>query len=325
MGTDEAAITVENLRRTYGSQGSLFRKKSRLIEAVKDISFTVDYGELFVMVGPNGAGKTTTMKILTTLLLPTSGKVSILGLDVTKQANEVKKHIGFVFGGERGLYWRLSGKDNLRYFATLYGMPADAAKKRIASLLEVVGLTERQDSLVEEYSRGMKQRLHIARGLLHDPQVLFLDEPTLGLDPVAAREVRRMIKDVVERGKTVFMTTHYMFEADELANRIAVLRKGEIAAMENPKNLKKIVEDLSVISIIGRDIPQDIITKIRTLDGVAALSETTFESYQYLRIQSAESEKLLKAVLSMLKTYEIESVEVVKPTLEDAYMRLVAE
>lgn len=325
MGTDTAAIAVENLVRTYGSQGGFFTKKSTLIEAVKDISFTVDSGELFVMVGPNGAGKTTTMKILTTLLLPTSGRVSILGLDIMKQAREVKKRIGFVFGGERGLYWRLSGKDNLRYFATLYGIPADVARRRIASLLDAVGLTERQDSLVEEYSRGMKQRLHIARGLLNDPEVLFLDEPTLGLDPVAAREVRRMIKTVVESGKTVFMTTHYMFEADELANRVAVLRKGEIAALENPKNLKKLVEDLSVISIIGREIPQTLITTIRTLDGVAAVSETSFENYQYLRVQSSESEKLLKTILSKLERCEIESVEVVKPTLEDAYMRLVKE
>lgn len=325
MGNNSAAIRVENLRRTYSGRKNLFGREGKLIDAIKDISFAVDYGELFLMVGPNGAGKTTTMKILTTLLLPTSGIVEILGLDVVKQARNVKKRIGFVFGGERGLYWRLSGKDNLKYSATLYGIPKSVARERIATLLDLVGLTEWQDNRVEEYSRGMKQRLHIARGLLNDPEVLFLDEPTLGLDPVVAREIRKTIRGVVNDGKTVFMTTHYMFEADELADRVAVLKKGEIVALENPKDLKKVVQDLSVISIIGASIPYNIITHIKKLDEVAAVSEKTFDNYQYLRIQSSESEKVLKIILAMLEDSEIESIEVVKPTLEDAYIRLVTE
>lgn len=325
MGNSPCAIAVENLRRTYSAGGGFFRNNRKLIEAVKDISFSVDFGELFVMVGPNGAGKTTTMKILTTLLLPTSGHVSVLGLDVTEQSRKLKKRIGFVFGGERGLYWRLSGKDNLKYFATLYGIPAQVSRERIANLMDIVGLTERQNSRVEEYSRGMKQRLHIARGLLNGPEVLFLDEPTLGLDPVAAREIRKMIKDIVEEGTTVFMTTHYMFEADELADRVAVLKRGEIVALEKPRNLKKVVEDLSVICIIGIDIPHKVVADIQNLEDVAAVSQKTFENCQYLRIQSSQSKKLLKTTLSMLKEYEIESVEVVTPTLEDAYIRLVSE
>jgi ABC-2 type transport system ATP-binding protein len=325
MGPDSAAIVVKNLKRTYSDRSGLFAKQKHVIEAVKDISFSVNHGELFVMVGPNGAGKTTTMKVLTSLLLPTSGRVSVLGLDVAKQPRELKKRIGFVFGGERGLYWRLSGKDNLKYFATLYSIPRGVAKERVANLLEMVGLAGRQDSRVEQYSRGMKQRLHIARGLLNDPEVLFLDEPTLGLDPVAARDIRKMITRIVQEGKTVFMTTHYMFEADELADRVAVVKKGEIAALEKPKDLKKVVEDLSVISIIGTGIPSTVVEDIKTREDVAAVSQKTFDNYQYLRIQSSETEKLLKATLSMLKDCEIESVEVVKPTLEDAYIRLVTE
>ena len=325
MENDSPAIAVENLQRTYTSRRGLLGKQKNVIEAVKNISFSVNYGELFVMVGPNGAGKTTTMKILTALLLPTSGTVSVLGLDVTKQPQKLKKRIGFVFGGERGLYWRLSGKDNLKYFATLYGIPRRVSKERIADLLDIVGLAERQDSRVEQYSRGMKQRLHIARGLLNDPEVLFLDEPTLGLDPVAAREIRKMIKDIVQGGKTVFMTTHYMFEADELADRVAVVKKGEIAALEKPKDLKKVVKDLSVISIIGTGIPSTVVEDIKTREDVVAVSQKTFDNYQYLRIQSSEPKKLLKKTLSILKDCEIESVEVVSPTLEDAYIRLVAE
>lgn len=325
MENDSPAIVVENLQRTYTTRRGLLGKQKNVIEAVKDISFSVNYGELFVMVGPNGAGKTTTMKILTALLLPTSGTVSVLGLDVTKQSRKLKKRIGFVFGGERGLYWRLSGKDNLKYFATLYGIPRRVSKERIADLLDIVGLAERQDSRVEQYSRGMKQRLHIARGLLNDPEVLFLDEPTLGLDPVAAREIRKMIKSIVNDGKTVFMTTHYMFEADELADRVAVVKKGEIAALEKPKDLKKVVKDLSIISIIGAGIPNTVVEDIKTREDVVAVSQKTFDNYQYLRIQSSETKKLLKTTLSILKDCEIESVEVVNPTLEDAYIRLVAE
>lgn len=325
MVTDSPVIHVENLKRTYTDKRGFFGKQSQVIEAVKDISFDVNKGELFVMVGPNGAGKTTTMKILTTLLLPTSGRVSVLGLDVTRQSRDLKKRIGFVFGGERGLYWRLSGKDNLKYFATLYGIPKAIAQDRISSLLEVVGLKERQDSRVEQYSRGMKQRLHLARGLLNDPEVLFLDEPTLGLDPVAARDIRKMIRTIVDDGKTVFMTTHYMFEADELADRVAVVQKGEIVALEKPQDLKDIVRDLSILSIIGTGIPDSVIEEMKTWDDVGAVSQKTFDNYQYLRIQSSHTEKLLKKTLSLLEEYEIESIEVVKPTLEDAYIKLVGE
>ncbi len=325
MGESTPAILVERLRRTYTTGTGFFRKRRRLIEAVRDISFAVDNGELFVMVGPNGAGKTTTMKVLTTLLLPTCGEASVLGLDVVKQAQQLRTRIGFAFGGERGLYWRLTGRDNLRYFATLYRIPADVARRRVSDLLDTVGLTERQDSRVEEYSRGMKQRLHIARGLLNDPEVLFLDEPTLGLDPVAGREIRQLIKDIVKAGKTVFMTTHYMFEADELADRVAVLKKGEIVALGKPEDLKRVVKDLSVVSIIGSAIPAEVVARIRELEDVSAVSQKTFEDYLYLRIQSPRSERLLKTLLSSLSDYRIESIEVVKPTLEDAYIRLMEE
>src|SRR5689334_10037948 len=233
-----AAIEARELRRTYKTSTGVFRRRTLEVEAVRGVSFEVAEGELFGLLGPNGAGKTTTIKMLITLLIPTSGSAHVLGLDVVKSPREVRKRIGYVFGGERGLYERLSGLDNLRYFAELYAVPPRNQKRRIAELLDLVGLTGREKERVEGYSRGMRQRLHIARGLLHDPPVVFLDEPTIGVDPVGARELRNTISSLTQAGKTVLLTTHYMFEADALCDRIAVIKDGRIVGEGTPDQLK---------------------------------------------------------------------------------------
>ncbi len=242
-------IEVKNLRRIYRTTTGVIRRKVKEVIAVDDVSFAIEEGELFGLLGPNGAGKTTIVKVLATLLIPDAGSVSVSGLDIVKDANEVRKHIGFIFGGERGLYWRLSGIDNLRYFASLYHVDPDVSKKRIPYLLDLVGLEGRGDEKVQGYSRGMKQRLHVARTLLHDPEILFLDEPTIGLDPVGAREFREVIRDLQSEKKTILLTTHYMFEADSLCDRVAVIDKGLIVALDTPSALKKHVRDLSVVEI----------------------------------------------------------------------------
>src|SRR5919206_3886330 len=182
------AIEASDLHRTYRTSHHALRRRGVEIEAVRGVSFAVETGELFGLLGPNGAGKTTTIKMLITLLLPTRGSAQVLGFDVVEDAQEVRRRVGYVFGGERGLYDRLSALDNLRYFAELYAVDPRLQRRRIAHLLHLVGLTGRERERVEGYSRGMRQRLHIARGLLHDPPVVFLDEPTIGLDPVGARE-----------------------------------------------------------------------------------------------------------------------------------------
>src|SRR6184192_2797638 len=250
-----AAIEAAELRRTYKTHTGTFRRRAKEIEAVRGISFAVEPGELFGLLGPNGAGKTTTIKMLITLLIPTAGSARVLGLDVVKDPREVRKRIGYVFGGERGVYERLSGYDNLRYFAELYGVPAREQKRRIEELLELVGLKGREHERAEGYSRGMKQRLHVARGLLHDPEVLFLDEPTIGLDPVGARELRQTIAALAAAGKTVLLTTHYMFEADALCDRIAVIAQGEIVAEGTPAELKRLVAEGSVVEIEAYGLP----------------------------------------------------------------------
>src|SRR5215208_7637746 len=263
-----AVVEAENLRRTYKTTTGTFRRRSLEVEAVRGVSFSIGEGELFGLLGPNGAGKTTTIKMLITLLIPTSGTAKVLGHDVVKDAREVRKRIGYVFGGERGVYERLSGYDNLRYFAELYGVPPKEIRPRIESLLELVGLKGREQERTEGYSRGMKQRLHIARGLLHDPPVVFLDEPTIGLDPVGARELRGTIHTLVEAGKTILLTTHYMFEADALCDRIAVITRGEIVAQGTPGDLKRTVGAGTVVEVEVFGMPEGIVERVRDLEGV---------------------------------------------------------
>src|SRR3954453_20902628 len=233
-----AVIEAIELRRTYRTTTGVIRRKPLEVEAVKGITFAVERGELFGLLGPNGAGKTTTIKMLITLLLPTSGQARVLGRDVVDDPREVRKRIGYVFGGDRGLYERLSARDNLRYFAELYGVSGKEQRARIDEVLELVGLKGRAQERAEGYSRGMRQRLHIARGILHDPEVVFLDEPTIGVDPVGARELRNTISDLIAGGKTVLLTTHYMFEADALCDRIAVIAQGRIVGEGTPTELK---------------------------------------------------------------------------------------
>jgi ABC-2 type transport system ATP-binding protein len=316
-------IEVKNLRRIYRATTGVIRRKVKEVEAVKDVSFDIKEGELFGLLGPNGAGKTTTVKVLATLLIPDAGEVYVKGLDIVKDANEVRKQIGFIFGGERGLYWRLSAIDNLRYFASLYHVDPATSKKRILELLELVGLEGRGDERVEGYSRGMKQRLHVARTLLHDPDILFLDEPTIGLDPVGAREFREVIRNLQSENKTILLTTHYMFEADSLCERVAVIDDGEIVALDTPSALKKHVRDLSVVEIETFGIARERLDEIRKLSFVDALSTQEQGQRQQLLVQTERGAEAVPDLMAALKGMRLGRVTVREPTLEDAYVRLV--
>ncbi len=317
------AIEVNHLRRVYRAQIGVFRRSIKEVIAVEDVSFEVESGELFGLLGPNGAGKTTTVKMLTTLLIPTQGTASVIGYDVVKEAREVQKRIGFIFGGERGLYWRLSGIDNLRYFASLYHVDPGVAKKRIPELLDLVGLHDRGNERVEGYSRGMKQRLHVARTLLHDPEVLFLDEPTIGLDPVGARDFRQVIRDLQSQKKTILLTTHYMFEADALCQRVAVINRGRIIALDTPANLKRHVSDLAVIEIETFGTSPRMIEQLRGLPFVDAVNVQNRDQKQALLIQSPRGAEAVPDLMTALSGLRVGSVVVREPTLEDAYVRLV--
>jgi len=318
-----AVVEARDLRRTYKTSTGILRRRSLEVEAVRGVSFEIGEGELFGLLGPNGAGKTTTIKMLITLLIPTAGSARVLGYDVVKDAREVRKRIGYVFGGERGLYERLSAFDNLRYFAELYAVPPREQRPRIDELLELVGLTGREKERVEGYSRGMRQRLHIARGLLHDPPVVFLDEPTIGVDPVGARELRKTIAALTAAGKTVLLTTHYMFEADDLCDRIAVINKGQIVAEGTPRDLKGIVADRTVIEIETFGVNEDAIERIRAAEGVTSVSIEERDQAQVLLVQSPAGTELTQTLLGLLGDTRVGRVAAREPTLEDAYVALV--
>jgi ABC-2 type transport system ATP-binding protein len=319
----EPVIEARDLRRVYKTTTGILRRRPLEVEAVKDISFSVGRGELFGLLGPNGAGKTTTIKMLITLLLPTGGEARVLGLDVVSRAREVRKRIGYVFGGDRGLYERLSALDNLRYFAELYGVSGRAQRTRIDEVLELVGLKGRESERVEGYSRGMRQRLHIARGILHDPEVVFLDEPTIGVDPVGARELRTTIAGLVETGKTVLLTTHYMFEADALCDRIAVIARGRIVGEGTPHELKSRVVEGRVTEIEVFGIEDGAVGRLRAIEGVSAVAVEEREQAQLIVIQTHGERELTAALLAALGGVEIGRVASREPSLEDAYVALV--
>ena len=317
------AIEVRDMRRVYKTVIGVVRRRTKEVVAVDGINFDVREGELFGLLGPNGAGKTTTVKMLTTLLIPTSGSAQVLSMDIVTQANDVRARIGFIFGGERGLYWRLSGIDNLRYFASLYHVNPDLAHKRIPYLLDLVGLADRGQEKVEGYSRGMKQRLHIARTLLHDPEVLFLDEPTMGLDPVGARELRQVVRNLQAERKTILLTTHYMFEADALCERIAVIDKGKLVALDTPEALKSLVSDLSVIEIEVFGVPEAVLAKVRMLPFVDTISVEDQNQKQSVHVHTALGSEAVPPILKVMENVRVGRVAVREPTLEDAYVRLV--
>ena len=316
-------IEVDQLRRHYRAKTGLRRSAGLDVEAVRGISFAVERGELFGLLGPNGAGKTTTIKMLITLLLPTSGRATVLGYDVVRDPREVRRRIGYVFGGDKGLYERLSGLDNLRYFAELYGLSPREQRERIGELLELVGLSGRERERVEGYSRGMRQRLHIARGLLNKPAVLFLDEPSIGLDPVGARALRDTVAELVNQGTTVLLTTHYMFEADELCDRIAVIAGGSIVAEGTPDELKSGVADGHVVEIEVFGAADERIGAVRALSGVQSVVVEESGHAQMLVVRTDATAQVTPAVLACLEGVPMGRVATREPTLEDAYVELV--
>lgn len=319
-------IEVDSLKREYVTR-DFFRRVKKRTQAVDGISFSVNSGELFGMIGPNGAGKTTTIKMLSTLLTPTSGTAKVLGFDVTRDIYEIRKRIGIVFGGDRGLYNRVTAIDNLRYFSDLYGVPTSISKKRVYDLIEMVGLSGRENEKVEKYSRGMKQRLHIAKALVNDPELIFLDEPTIGLDPAGARSIRKMIRALENEGKTILLTSHYMFEVDELCKRIGVISKGKIVAIDHPSALKKIVKDVSLLEVQCYGLSEGFLKKVEALDGVGKVFTDSVGDRSIVKIQTERGVDLAQYVKEAASSDGIRILEISlkEPTLEDAYLRMVEE
>jgi ABC-2 type transport system ATP-binding protein len=228
IGVPNEAVRTISLVRRYGER-----------TALDNFTFAVAEGEIHGLLGPNGAGKTTLCKILSTVLTPTAGRAEVMGHDIVQDATAVRRLIGIVFGGERGLYTRLTARQNLRYWSALYRQPRKDGYKRVDMLLERVGLAERADDKVQVYSRGMKQRLHLARGLVGRPRLLILDEPTTGLDPVAAHEFRDLVSELRATGMTVLLTTHDMAEAESVCDRVSIVDRGLLLASTEPEALRR--------------------------------------------------------------------------------------
>ncbi|MFC1998896.1 ATP-binding cassette domain-containing protein [Chloroflexota bacterium] len=296
------AIEVKNLAKNYGK-----------LTAVNDISFTVGQGEIFGFLGPNGAGKTTTIKILCTLAKPSSGQATVNGFDVVRQQRQVRESIGLVFQ-DPSLDEKLSGIQNLRFHAMIYDVPSNIRDERIEQVLNMVELWDRRNNKVTSYSGGMKRRLELARGLLHNPKVLFLDEPTLGLDPQTRNRIWEYITGLQKReGTTIFLTTHYMDEAEK-ANQIAIIDHGKISALDTPDKLKE---------MLGKDI-----ITIRTDDNAKA-SEEIKSRYQIetrtdnndLIFEKAGGEEFLPTFIKEFNT-KILSISLRRPSLDDVFLKL---
>jgi len=312
--------------------GKLRRRKKEKVIAVDHINLEIKRGELFGLLGPNGAGKTTTIKMLCTLLVPDEGTATVDGIDVVKRADEVRRKLGVVLGGERSLYWRLSGYENLWFFSQMYDVPPSTAKKRINQLLKLVELDKSAHDMVEKYSRGMKARLHIARGLVNDPEILLLDEPTLGIDPSGARMLRDFIKNELQRKrrKTILLTTHYMQEADELCDRVAIIDKGKIIALDAPKALKESVSEIELAEISVEGAHKDVEGRLRSIQGVDSVTADYADSTigeAVLRLQAKKLERILPSVTKTLveEGIRVKELKESKPTLEDVYIKLTGK
>jgi len=275
------------------------------ITALNGVNLQVEEGELFGILGPNGAGKTTLIKLLSTLILPDEGEAWVSGYNIFHDEENIKRSIGLVTGEERSFYWRLSGRRNLQFFATLHNMSPFQIQKRINSILEILELQEKVDDLFYTYSTGIKQELALARGLINDPQILFIDEPTKSLDPVAARNIRKFIQEklVKEQGKTVFLATHNLEEAQQICDRLAIIDRGRILSLGTPSEIRRTVskEDRYILKV--RALSAEVLEKIGRQKKVAHLSsrpDPANSSVSILEIRLLEYEAALPLVIETL-------------------------
>jgi len=309
----------------------LFGKKpeASLFTAVDGVSLQIERGEIFGLLGPNGAGKTTTIRMLCTLLEPTSGTAMVNGFDIVKQATQVRQNLGTVLAGERSIYWKLTGRENLEYFAALYHIPPATARERIDELLVRMELTDRANELVEKYSTGMKQRIAISKALLARPPILLLDEPTLGLDPQAARKVRELITEFKAEGHTILLTTHYMEEADQLSDRIGIIDQGKIIALDTPAALKSRVQQKDVIKMEVAGWSEALAAPIQRLPGVENLVTRHLgsESLYEVSLHAQNSREVMPGLISSVNQNgtRLVNMNIVKPSLEDVFISLTGK
>ncbi len=318
-------IEIKNLQKVYDvkRRQSFFHMTREKVVAVKDISMRIDKGQIVGLLGINGAGKTTTIKMLTTLIEPTNGTYSFDGIDAIANPDLVKRQINMIAGGERMIYWRLTAYENLWYYGQLYGIDNTLLKKRIEKLLQIVGLEDKADLPVETYSKGMKQRLQIARGLINDPKYIFLDEPTIGLDAVVTQDLHKEIRSLAkDQGKGILLTSHYLSEVEELCDYIYLVNKGELVIEGTKKELTDYVfaRNRYVFSVRGMD--KKIVCRLRdNLRMIDPESEVLFEDGSCTIISKAELSSAI-AEFALKEKLVINELHKQEPSLEQAVIKL---
>ena len=321
------AVEVENLGRVYKIRMNKKEKKLRKeLVALQGVNLQVKQGELFGLLGPNGAGKTTLMKILTTLLAPTSGSACVAGHDVVKEPVVVRRLINMVSGGESSGYGMLTVRENLWMFSQFYGLPSKQANQRIEALLKIVGLEDRIHTKSSDLSTGLRQKMNIVRGFLTDPQVLFLDEPTLGLDVGASRDARKLIRSWLDedRTRTLLLTTHYMVEADELCDRVAIINQGRVLACDTPSVLKQQLQRDALFELTVGALNGLTVSKLEGIPGVRKVTHRESEDSNILSF-ILDEEAALAGVMNKLTESGVRIMRLDKhePTLEDVFVNLV--
>jgi ABC-2 type transport system ATP-binding protein len=318
-------IQVRDLTKVYRARErrGLFRATTREIHALRGVSLDVEQGELFGLLGPNGAGKTTLIKCLTTLLLPTGGTARVNGYDVVRDEAKVRASVGCMLMGERGLYWKLTGRENLLYFAALYFVPPRERERRVAALIERLGLQEFADRPVESYSSGQKMKLAFAKALVNDAPILVLDEPTNTLDVHSARELRAIVRELNAEGRTVVYTTHVMAEAEALCDRIAIVDRGEVIALGTTEELKARIAQSGVVQVRGV-IPELALPALRSLPEVGETTLSNTNGIQELVVVTTDPRRTLPAVIQALYEHgaTIEDIAPSHVTLEDVFIAL---
>jgi ABC-2 type transport system ATP-binding protein len=319
------SIETEKLGRIYKIRGAK-KGESRQLVALNDINLQVRTGELFGLLGPNGAGKTTLIKILTTLLSPTSGLARVEGIDVEKYPHKVRPIINMVSGGEASGYGLLTVRENLWMFSQFYGIPSRVANPRILKLLNIVGLADKKNIRSSDLSTGLRQKMNIVRGFMTDPKVLFLDEPTLGLDVEASRDVRRFVGEWMKEdsSRTLLLTTHYMVEADELCDRVAIINHGRVLACDTPTALKQKLQKnpIFIIEVMtSNGLDTEALKKVQGVNSVVKTDTEAGASLEFIM----EEDAVLTGVIVELARQSARLLNLQKhtPTLEDVFVKLV--
>lgn len=320
-------LSALNLRKVYVTKEKqgIFRTLKKEVVAVESLDLEIRPGEIVGLLGINGAGKTTTIKMLSTLLMPTAGSIVINGIDALKEPMKVKRMVNMIAGGERMLYWRLTARENLSYFGSLYGLSGKALNERISSLLKEVDLEEAANTPVERYSKGMKQRLQIARGLINDPSYLFLDEPTLGLDAPIAKHLRERIRDLaVQEGKGILLTSHYLSEVEALCERVYIIDKGALVLHDSPKKIIRDVAAGDLLSVWVSELPDRTLESLTEMLLPFEASLTVMDQSDGVELRVQSKQEVTARVLQLLFEHGVllQRLAVEKPKLEDAIFKL---